>query len=711
MDGTSGTDGRDLLFSGVPRQKPVPTEESGGDADTSPGATPYVMRISRLTVDKLGIKMYDRVAAVLAEIIANAYDADATRVRVRTPFGVMLREQEGKRPVGPYEITVEDDGHGMTPEEVNSHYLLVGSDRRRRFGGDCSREKQRPVMGRKGIGKLAPFGICETVEIVTAGGERTERGYRVSHVLLRLPDMLYDTEQDYHPEVGEKDGTWSQERGTVIRLREFRRKRVPTRDELDRQLSARFGISRGDWEVEVSGASDADMLPGSEPDSFVLGQLKIKIQEPTKLVFDEDLSRGFEGDRRLRVTGWMAFSEKPYKDEHMAGVRIFARGKIVSTTRDFGVVAGFTGEFAIRSYLVGELHAEWLDEDEDCIRSDRQDIIWTSELGSVLQRWGIEKVRLVAKRGRVSNRQQGWEDFKKTTDLEDRLKKEAPGDPFYQDSVKQAAKALVTDKDREAVLDPDHAEKLLGLARTIAPHRELLGALKEATDEASDALDIVIELFRKARLAEFYSLGQVASERVRVVDRLRQLVENGETLERPLQELIEGAPWLLAPEWTPLGMNESLERVRKNFEAWYFKEKQQLICTSAVATEKKEPDFVLLNGARQTLWIVEIKRIGYHLTNEEFTTAFDYLEALDDFLERHPQLGSLFPMRRLTMIVDHVDRLSNSNRRLLEKDDRIEQRGWHDLLAQTQEAHEDFLNRVDDIRRHSDSGPDAPGAE
>ena len=50
----------------------------------------YTMKISRLTVDKLGIQMYDRVSAVLAELIANAYDADAEQVRIMLPFGQYL---------------------------------------------------------------------------------------------------------------------------------------------------------------------------------------------------------------------------------------------------------------------------------------------------------------------------------------------------------------------------------------------------------------------------------------------------------------------------------------------------------------------------------------------------------------------------------------------------------------------------------------------
>jgi len=40
------------------------------------------MKISRLTVDKLGVKLYDRVSAVIAELVANSYDADATKVTI-----------------------------------------------------------------------------------------------------------------------------------------------------------------------------------------------------------------------------------------------------------------------------------------------------------------------------------------------------------------------------------------------------------------------------------------------------------------------------------------------------------------------------------------------------------------------------------------------------------------------------------------------------
>jgi hypothetical protein len=697
----------DGLFPVVPRQKDRNHNVSGRSA-TGPGdaAGPYRMRISRLTVDKLGIKLYDRVSAVLAEIIANAYDADATEVKVRLPFGTWLASPAGKPVADQYEISVEDNGHGMTADEVNTHYLLVGSDRRGRFGKDTSRLKGRRVMGRKGIGKLAPFGICRTVEVITAGGDPTDQGYRVSHIKLHLDDMMFDSEDDYLPEVGHLDGTFRKHHGTSIRLTDFNRKLVPKGEELHRQLCARFGIRRDDWDVEIFNTRESEALPGLAQESFRLGELSIDLQEDTKVTFDRT-PIGPEGSDPLPVSGWLAFAKNPYKDEVMAGVRIYARGKIVATTRDFGATSGFTGEWSVRSYLTGEIHVEWLDEDEDLVRSDRQDIIWTSDLGQVLQTWGAKQVKELAKRGRSSVQRRTREVFEQAADLDARLLVEAPGDPQYRNSVKEAFRVLVADSDREAASDPQRVERYLQLSKNIAPHKELLETLHQVSKEVDSPLDIVLALFQKARVAEFYALGQVAQERVEVVTRLRQLITDGATLERPLQELIEKAPWLLAPEWTPLGMNDALERVRNSFESWYFKKSNQLIATTAIRDPERRPDFVLLNGPRGTIWVVEIKRVDYHLTDDEFTRAVDYLESLEEFLDDTPEFGATFPIRRLTFIVDHIDRLSRTNRRLLKESMNVERRSWYDLLEQTDQAHQDFLRKVEKLRRDP-GGLDAP---
>ncbi|MGH7427514.1 MAG: ATP-binding protein, partial [Candidatus Methylomirabilaceae bacterium] len=122
------------------------------------------------------MKLYDRVSAVVAELIANSYDADAENVTVRLPLDTLLAKADQGRAA--HVIEVVDDGHGMTPDEVIDEYLKVGRDRRKaKAGGNVSRKKGRPVMGRKGIGKLAPFGICERIEVLSSGGPKTPKGH------------------------------------------------------------------------------------------------------------------------------------------------------------------------------------------------------------------------------------------------------------------------------------------------------------------------------------------------------------------------------------------------------------------------------------------------------------------------------------------------------------------------------------------------------
>src|SRR3954451_15764456 len=90
---------------------------------------PYKLLISRLTVDKLGVKLYDKVSAVVAELIANGYDADAENVTVELPLGTELaaKDPTTKQAVDKgYEIVARDDGHGMSPTEARAFYLKVG---------------------------------------------------------------------------------------------------------------------------------------------------------------------------------------------------------------------------------------------------------------------------------------------------------------------------------------------------------------------------------------------------------------------------------------------------------------------------------------------------------------------------------------------------------------------------------------------------------
>ena len=499
----------------------------------------YTMRISRLTVDKLGIQMYDRVSAVLAELIANSYDADAQNVRITLPFGEYLaRKVEGKIIDQGFKIIIEDDGCGMTTDEVNEYYLNVGYNRRK-SRNERTLKHNRRVMGRKGIGKLAPFGICHIVEVVSAGGRETDQGFLVSNLILNLDDIVNEkTDKDgnvlpYHPPPGELDGTFSSKAGTKLILRQFDRRRVPKREDLSRQMAARFGLSQTNWRVQIQ--DSGDQYP------IVVGELNVDLMENTRIHVDDRPVH--VDDRFLPVSGWVAYAKDPYRDETMAGVRLFARGKIVAQTRDFDIKSGFTGEFKMRSYLTGEIHAEWLDEDEDCVRTDRQDIIWNSELGTPLRQWGRDLLKELANRAAQSAQSRVWDIFIEKSRLKDRLERALPGDPAVRSSVMKAAQSIVSQADRDSLKEPDYVERVVRLAYAIGPHTALLDTLDEVSTLSGGSVDVILDLFEKARLVEMFSLGQVAQERVEAVESLQHLASDPSTEEHQLQTLVESAPW------------------------------------------------------------------------------------------------------------------------------------------------------------------------
>ncbi len=66
---------------------------------------PLIMKISLSALEHLGMNLYSNVPAVLSEIVANSWDADATKVIVK------LDNNAEK-------IEITDNGTGMTRDEV-----------------------------------------------------------------------------------------------------------------------------------------------------------------------------------------------------------------------------------------------------------------------------------------------------------------------------------------------------------------------------------------------------------------------------------------------------------------------------------------------------------------------------------------------------------------------------------------------------------------
>jgi len=128
----------------------TPTSETiGGTAEK-----PFRMTISLNVLRHLGINLYSNAPAVLTEVVANAWDADASEVRIE-----LSKER----------IVIQDNGSGMNSEDFNARYLKVGYAKRD-AEPELTPKYLRLPMGRKGIGKLSLFSIADTVEVQSAKG-------------------------------------------------------------------------------------------------------------------------------------------------------------------------------------------------------------------------------------------------------------------------------------------------------------------------------------------------------------------------------------------------------------------------------------------------------------------------------------------------------------------------------------------------------------
>lgn len=666
---------------------------------------PYVMRISRMTVDKLGVRLYDRVSAVVAELVANAYDADAETVTVRLPLATLLARQDrctGEIEGRGYVIEVEDDGHGIEPEEANPHFLTVGNDRRKdpSRGGE-SRGKSRRVMGRKGIGKLAPFGICKQIEVVSAGGERTARGYRVAHFVMDYDKIVVDHTEPVELDAGEFDRTYRATSGTTIRLLHFLPKRVPDRDTFHRQLARRFGIRQEDFRIRV----EDERNPAANP-PFDVGDFEVPTMESSRVdvsVVPVTLEDGTE----LPVSGWMGLAKEAYKNEEMAGVRIYARSKIVATTRDFEQPAGFTGEFTLRSYLVGAVDADWLDDDEgeDLITTDRQDILWESDYGRALRRWGAEWIQKIGTASRGPRRKRVEQLFLEAADLEAKAISRF-GDPDIVATAVELGKQIGRFAAEDELSDQEYVEGLAGVVLSVAPHKALMDAFEAFNREVFGeeyGLEHLVDLFSKTRIAEMASYSQIANERVTAIKRLEQVIDEGAE-ESVLQRIIAQAPWLIEATWAPITVNQGLKRFAKRFKTYYYREHGTDLAI-AIDHERKRPDFTLISVTGR-LHVVEIKAVGGEFGNKDWDRLRNYLEAFHGFFGKNPELTEEFYQEWVVDLVCDTVAITDRDKRdgydlWKETRGRIRRVSWVDFLARAQKANETFLEAHERVQEEA----------
>jgi signal transduction histidine kinase len=113
------------------------------------------LRFAPEILRRLGEELVPHPDLGVIELVRNAYDADAPSCCIRLQG---VDEPGGK-------IFVEDDGVGMTIDEMRSGWLLLG--RSRKVHADAVTPKGRRTVGEKGLGRLAALRLGRHVRLTT----------------------------------------------------------------------------------------------------------------------------------------------------------------------------------------------------------------------------------------------------------------------------------------------------------------------------------------------------------------------------------------------------------------------------------------------------------------------------------------------------------------------------------------------------------------
>ena len=560
------------------------------------------MTLNMNVLNHLGLNLYSNLPAVLAEAVANAWDADAENV------SIVIDPVKSQ-------IVIEDDGSGMSRDDLNNRYLCVGYQRRSDPSGATTPRFRRPVMGRKGIGKLSLFSIAKTISVCTTKDEETNGLVLELDAIRRSINAGNDP---YHPRP--LDPTACQVRqGTRIELTNLTKRLSASQVTFLRtRLAQRFSVigPESNFEVNVNGeritVQDRDYLQKLQYGWFYENTYDHLRTSCANL--EQHFLRSGDCGENMQVSGWIGTVKEAGDLKNEGGslnrIVIMVRGKLAQED----MLSDFAEGGMYTKYLVGEIYADFLDVDnmDDIAASSRQAMMEDDQ-------------RFIALRQFVRNELKGiqsqWTNLRNAMGVTRAAQMPAVADwlkALNPDERSQASKLLgkinqvpASEKDLNVLMQ--HAV----LAFENLRYKHKLAALDQVTPENVASLaNIFIDLDD----IEATLYAQIVRERVGIINSLRSKVES-DALEKVIQAHVYEHLWLLDPSWERATGTEFMEeRVTTAFKD------AGIVLGADEETGRIDIHYAKMSGGHV---IIELKRPDRTLTTDELSLQIGkYLSAM-----------------------------------------------------------------------------------
>lgn len=597
------------------------------------------------TIEHLGIQMYSTLPPVIAELVANAYDADASSVTI------FLGDTGEKR------IIIEDTGHGMSFEDLEAKFLKIGRNRRE-GNKQYSESGQRKVIGKKGIGKLSFFGIANHVEITTRRDSK-ENSFEMDW------DDIKNSGDEYEIPLTKHDEPCTGERsGTKITLTAIRRKTPFTPESLAVSLARAFSVfNEKDFNAEI--------IHNNLQPKKVTNELKYDSID-TEYEWDFPYSEvDSQYEYAAQITGKIISAKTPVSSS-MKGIALFSRGKLVNAHEFYGEKASSHGY----TYLTGWLDIGFIDEwEQDVIGTSRQSLNWenegTSELKDHLQK--VVKKIYSERRKRIEEKKKQEIKEKTGMDVDEWL----TALPKHERAL---AEKMVSQIIENEGIDTEKAGGLVSYVKDAFQFE----AFKEFATEIAETDEIdsskFVELLKEWQLVESKELYRLSIGRISTIEELSKHMEENSKEVPTVHQFFKEFPWLLDPRI-----------IEFRDEVTFSKLLKEKYPDNELEESDRRIDFVCTSVSNNR-FIIELKRPHHTINAKDIDQAAHYRAFLSNHIGNEPASAS--------QIVAYVvggkrsqDHFAQSKIATYSKTGEVYVKTYSELFENAKKYHQEFIDK------------------
>lgn len=544
------------------------------------------------TIDHLGVKLYSTIPPMIAELISNAWDADAHNVYL------YFNDKVTKS------IVVKDDGAGMDFDELNEKFLKIGRNRRVATNTDKT-PAGRPVLGKKGLGKLSMFGIGKTITISTI-----KNGKKNSFIMDYDEIKKRRQQKTYEPVIIDLNVDTKEPSGTEIKIENLARRTGFNLQGIRNNILNRFSIFSSDFVVHIN--DDDNMLINHN--SILEENYQFKWEFPKDFANEQSsFQRLYDFGTSKNIAGTIYTSPTPLSKKQQ-GIILFSRGKLVQESMSFSERANDN----FFQYMAGSFDVDFIDESPeiDNCSTDRKSLAWdtyeNTELDYLKQL--LEKI--------VSMTQSKWRQSRKEA-KQQRIEERGGDLNLWINDLNPAEKPLAR-KLVDAILENDNISED-SASNYIAYIKDMYGftGFQDFTAKL-DELGVLgnenaIKLLTDWSEIEAKEYAKISLGRMKTIDQFDKYIQDNASENKIIQKFLQEFPWLLDPKM------EKFER-----EVTYSELLKRTFPDETELESNRRIDFLCTNSSG-VVHVIELKRPNIKLTFKQLQQISAYAE----FIKNH----------------------------------------------------------------------------